>query len=147
VRPVKRTFIIMKYTFEIEFNEEAPEGYEYVPVNLTRTHEYGDYVYNNGKWNKLENVAQSLWAMPTMRLVRKQSNQPTTTLEDLVGENYDKTLWLYLNDGTVTSADVQINEDLGIALCGVLLKDCIKSGYRWSHNPTVKYEDANEFVV
>ncbi len=115
-------------------------------------HDMGDatgYVFHNGiKWLIWEDEDTPSGAVTGYYGLLFKIAKPTT-LEDLVGEDGQKAVWLIAEDGQVCSCHVSIFHK-EINLCGGdlkwwAIKDLLDS--HWSHSPFIAYADANKFVV
>jgi hypothetical protein len=72
--------------------------------------------------------------------------QPTT-LEDLIGDDYQKNFYLHIKDGD-TWARGTIDTLYGrLEINDASIANHKREDHRWSHNPTTPYAEANEFVV
>ena len=76
--------------------------------------------------------------------------QPTT-IEDLVGEDGQKIVWIHVDQKNVAQTMILIGEDglFDFFTGGEThsIEKYIRCGTRWSHSPRTPYEEANEFVV
>ena len=71
--------------------------------------------------------------------------QPTT-LADLVGEDGQKTAYLHYTDGIAETITIETQNEELYMVNGECIADHIHHNRLWSHNPTTRYEDANEFT-
>ena len=72
--------------------------------------------------------------------------QPTT-LADLVGEDGQKTAYLHYREGYAETLTIETRNDELYMINGEAVAFARRCKRRWSHNPTTRYEDANEFSI
>jgi hypothetical protein len=126
------------------------EGYRVENFGLGMTREdmggASGYAFFNRIWfiNEDDTMPSGNLTLHYVRLYKVA--QPTTT-EDLVGEDGQKNAYLHYKDGAYRSIVLAMADDHELSVCGCSVVDCVKYSRRWSHNPSTRYEDANEFVV
>lgn len=76
----------------------------------------------------------------------------STTVEDLLGDEYDRPLFLHFKNvegeekwDRVNTIGETVHNNFMIHGQGI--NNLKKQGYRWSHSPRTKFNDATEFVV
>ena len=80
---------------------------------------------------------------------------PPTTLVDLVGEDGQKSVWIFYTENSIHRAKVSsihrakvsINKTCGLAVDNWSIRALVGKGCRWSHSPFTPFKEANKFVV
>jgi len=73
-----------------------------------------------------------------------EDEQPTT-MQDLVGEDGQKNVWIFYTKNSIHRAKVSINEARGLEVGNWSIRTLSKKGCRWSHSPFTPHKEANKF--
>jgi len=70
-----------------------------------------------------------------------------TTLKNLIGENYDKTVWLVDENESVEQGSITLTSNRDVYIDGSTLLCLEEIQTRWSNSPETAYKDANKFIA